>query len=134
MPILAKSFDIDINKLNESSARELLHNAFKIHYYSGTFYALNKALKTFSNKCEVKEWFSYNAQPYHFKLIFKVSNTGLTQSWRNLGSAIGDTFLPLSNFIANILSSVAKWLSQLNASFSRLSAGIVSVVAGLYDF
>ncbi|MBR8466546.1 phage tail protein I, partial [Campylobacter sp. faydin G-140] len=76
LPILATSFDVDIDGLSQSLARELLHNAFKIHYYSGTFYALNKALKTFLNKCEVKEWFSYNAQPYHFKLIFKVSNTG----------------------------------------------------------
>ncbi|MBE2987219.1 phage tail tape measure protein [Campylobacter sp. RM12920] len=58
----------------------------------------------------------------------------LTQSWRNLGSSIGDTFLPLSNSIANILSSVAKWLSQLNSQFPRLSAGLVSVVAGLMIF
>ncbi|PPB60464.1 phage tail tape measure protein [Campylobacter hyointestinalis] len=58
----------------------------------------------------------------------------LTQSWRNLGSAIGDTFLPLSNSIANILSGVAKWLSQLNSQFPRLSAGLVSVVAGLMIF
>ncbi|MGG7074578.1 phage tail tape measure protein [Campylobacter sp. 9BO] len=58
----------------------------------------------------------------------------LTQSWRNLGSSIGDTFLPLSNSIANILSSVAKWLSQLNSLFPRLSAGLVSVVAGLMIF
>ncbi|QCD44863.1 phage tail tape measure protein [Campylobacter mucosalis] len=58
----------------------------------------------------------------------------LTQSWRNLVSSIGDVFLPLSNSIANILSSVAKWLNQLNSQFPRLSAGLVSVVAGLMIF
>ena len=40
LPILAASFDVDIGGLNEMNARWLIKNAFKIHFYSGSFYAV----------------------------------------------------------------------------------------------
>jgi len=43
LPVLSASFDVDIDGLSENEARELIKNAFEIHYYSGTFYSLNKA-------------------------------------------------------------------------------------------
>ncbi|MBE2985449.1 phage tail protein [Campylobacter sp. RM9344] len=45
LPILAASFDVDIEGLSEIAARELIKNAFAIHYYSGTFYAVKKAVQ-----------------------------------------------------------------------------------------
>ncbi|WP_170000605.1 phage tail protein I [Campylobacter sp. RM9328] len=79
LPILAANFDVDIDKLSESTARELIKNAFEIHYYSGTFYSLNKALKLFYATTNVKEWYEYGGAPYHFKLELEVSKTGINQ-------------------------------------------------------
>ena len=77
LPILAQSFDADIDGLSEAAARELIKNAFEIHFYSGTFYSLNKALKAFYSQCEIKEWHEYGGEPYHFKLELEASNQGI---------------------------------------------------------
>lgn len=58
----------------------------------------------------------------------------VTQAWRNLGSSLGETFLPLTNLLASILSKVAGVLSSLNEKFPRLSAIVVSAAAGLMIF
>ena len=58
----------------------------------------------------------------------------VTQAWRNLGSSLGETFLPLTNLLASILSKVAGVLSSLNEKFPRLSAIVVSAAAGFMIF
>ena len=78
LPILAASFDVDIDGLNENEARELIKNAFEIHYYSGTFYSLNKALSALYADAKVKEWFDYAGLPYHFKLELDASKNGVS--------------------------------------------------------
>ncbi len=77
LPILAASFDVSIGGLNEQSAREMIKNAFKLHYYSGTIYTLKKALKAFLGSSKVKEWFSYAGKPYHFKVEIEIANKEL---------------------------------------------------------
>nr|DAR66824.1 MAG TPA: tail protein [Caudoviricetes sp.] len=79
LPILAQSFDVDIESLSESATRELIKNAFEIHFYSGTFYSLNKALKSFYSQCKIKEWHKYGGEPYHFKLELEASNQGISK-------------------------------------------------------
>lgn len=78
LPILAASFDVDIDGLSQNEARELIKNAFEIHYYSGTFYSLNKALKALYSDVRVREWFEYKGEPYHFKLELDASKNGLS--------------------------------------------------------
>ena len=78
LPVLAASFDVDIDGLNENEARELIKNAFEIHYYSGTFYSLNKALSALYADAKVKEWFDYTGLPYHFKLELDASKNGVS--------------------------------------------------------
>ena len=78
LPILAASFDVDIDGLSQSEARGLIKNAFEIHYYSGTFYSLNKALKALYSDVRVREWFEYKGEPYHFKLELDASKNGLS--------------------------------------------------------
>lgn len=78
LPILAASFDVYIDGLSEIAVRELIKNAFEIHYYSGTFYSLNKALKSFYTTTNVKEWHEYGGAPYHFKLELEASKTGIS--------------------------------------------------------
>ena len=58
----------------------------------------------------------------------------LTQAWRNLGSNLGETFLPLTNAVASVLGGIAGALSELNSKFPTLSAVIVSAVAGFMMF
>ena len=58
----------------------------------------------------------------------------LTQAWRNLGSSLGETFLPLTNTVASVLGGIAGALSDLNSKFPTLSAVIVSAVAGFMMF
>lgn len=77
LPVLAASFDVDIDGLNENEARELIKNAYEIHYYSGTFYSLNKALSALYADAKVKEWFDYAGLPYHFKLELDASKNGV---------------------------------------------------------
>ncbi|PPB54987.1 phage tail protein I [Campylobacter hyointestinalis] len=77
LPVLAASFDVDIDTLSEVAAHELIKNAFEIHYYSGTFYSLQKALSSFFDTAKVYEWFSYGGKPYHFKLELEASNQGI---------------------------------------------------------
>ena len=80
LPILAQSFDADIDGLSEAAARELIKNAFEIHFYSGTFYSLNKALKAFYSQCEIKEWHEYGGEPYRFKLILEAGEKGVSEA------------------------------------------------------
>lgn len=77
LPILAASFDVDIDGLSEANARELIKNAFEIHYYSGTFYSLQKTLSSFFSTAKVHEWFKYGGEPYHFKLELEASRQGI---------------------------------------------------------
>jgi len=45
LPHLAVGYDVDISGLTEDEARKYLHNAFEIHKYKGTVYAVKKAIE-----------------------------------------------------------------------------------------
>ena len=76
LPILADSFDVD----GEDSARKLIKNAFEIHYYSGTLYSLNKALRSFYADIRILEWFSYDGEPYCFKVEIDLKDDGTDET------------------------------------------------------
>lgn len=89
LPVLAASFDVNISALSETSAREMIKDAFRLHYYSGTLYALKKALKAFLGNSEVKEWFSYAGRPYHFKVEIEIGDKPLLKDdYRTLDDLI----------------------------------------------
>ena len=92
LPVLAASFDVDIDGLNENEARELIKNAFEIHYYSGTFYSLNKALSALYADAKVKEWFDYAGLPYHFKLELDASKNGVSPQTLKRSDEIINTY------------------------------------------
>ena len=58
----------------------------------------------------------------------------LTQAWRNLGSNLGETFLPLANLLASALGGIAGTLGELNSKFPTTSAVMVSAVTGFMMF
>lgn len=92
LPVLAASFDVDIDGLNENEARELIKNAYEIHYYSGTFYSLNKALSALYTDAKVKEWFDYAGLPYHFKLELDASKNGVSPQTLKRSDEIINTY------------------------------------------
>lgn len=55
LPILAQSYDVDIEGLGETAARGLIKNAFEIHFYSGTFYATKKAVSAYDKDALIVE-------------------------------------------------------------------------------
>lgn len=55
LPILAQSYDVDIEGLGEAAAIELIRNAFEIHFYSGTFYAVKKAVSAYDKDALIIE-------------------------------------------------------------------------------
>ncbi|MGP1484897.1 MAG: phage tail protein [Campylobacter sp.] len=74
---LAHMFDIEPKSINLNETKELLKEPIKTYFNEGTFYSLNKALKSFYSECEIKEWFNYGGKPYHFKLDLEASKTGI---------------------------------------------------------
>jgi phage tail P2-like protein len=65
---LAESFDVDISGLNEQQTRELLQDAFKIHYYAGTPYSIKRALAIVFKHAGIQEWQEYEGNPYYFRI------------------------------------------------------------------
>ncbi|MBT0611953.1 phage tail protein I [Campylobacter hyointestinalis] len=120
LPILAANFDVDIDGLSKIAARELIKNAFEIHYYSGTFYSLQKALSAFYDTAKISEWHSYGGKPYHFKLSLEASNKGISKEslaktdelvneYKNVRSVFDGTSIAISSR-ANV--SVASFASS----------------------
>ncbi|MDR0666863.1 MAG: phage tail protein I [Campylobacteraceae bacterium] len=73
LPHLAQSFDVDISGLDEAQTRELLQDAFQIHYYAGTPYAINRALQIIFKNARIEEWFTYGGEPYYFRITAEIS-------------------------------------------------------------
>ena len=55
LPILAASLDVDIDGLDENAARGRVKSAFEIHYYSGTAWAVRKAVQAIDPYATVVE-------------------------------------------------------------------------------
>ncbi|MDR2342780.1 MAG: phage tail protein I [Campylobacteraceae bacterium] len=80
LPHLAESFDVDISGLNEQQTRELLQDAFKIHYYAGTPYSIKRALQIVFAHAGIEEWMQYEGNPYYFRITVNSTPniTGIT--------------------------------------------------------
>jgi phage tail P2-like protein len=77
LPHLAESFDVDISGLDEAHTRELLQDAFQIHYYAGTPYSIKRALSIVFQDANIEEWQEYNGNPYYFRVTVQ-SNPDIT--------------------------------------------------------
>ena len=126
LPVLAASFDVDIDGLNENEARELIKNAFEIHYYSGTFYSLNKALSALYADTKVKEWFEYSGLPYHFKLELDASKNGVNPQTLKRSDEIINTYKNVRSVYdgASIKATASINLKAYSCTFSGESISV----------
>lgn len=68
LPWLAAAMRVDIDGLDIAEQRQLISNAFEIHKYKGTVYAVQKALDVVFADAQIKEFFS----PFEFDADVKV--------------------------------------------------------------
>mgnify|MGYP000897796282 CR=1 FL=1 len=61
--------------------RQLIKNAIKVHRYRGTPYAVEQVIQDYFGDGYVEEWFEYNGQPYHFRVV--TSNPSVTGELAN---------------------------------------------------
>lgn len=84
LPHLAEQFHITgnegwINCQNDSEKRSLIKNAIRIHKYKGTKFALEKVLEALNLNGKIFEWFDYEGQPYHFRVILDLFGRGFDE-------------------------------------------------------
>lgn len=68
--------------------RDLVKNSVKVHKKMGTKYAMETALGSIWPKSEVEEWFSYEGEPHHFRVVCDVTEDRITASLAQLVKAI----------------------------------------------
>lgn len=68
---LAWQFHMDIydDGADIETKRNSVKTAIQYHRYKGTAWAVKEAAGAVSKNAEVKEWFDYGGEPYHFKAI-----------------------------------------------------------------
>ncbi len=97
--------------------RKLIKSAIELHRYKGTPYAIKKVLEALGLQGEVKEWYQYGGESYHFKIDLGVQNREITPELR-------DKLLRLINEYKNERS----WLEELILSY--LATGVLGFALG----
>lgn len=68
--------------------RDMVKNSVKVHKRMGTKYAVETALGSLWPKSEVEEWFDYDGEPHHFRVVCDVTEDRITASFGQLIKAI----------------------------------------------
>lgn len=110
---------IDIPWYNQSDSKDIkigiIRNSDEIFWYLGTTYAVEKVISSIFGECEVVEWFSYDGDPFHFKI-----NTSNPQ--------ISENMIDLFN---NVIKNVKRKSAILDAveitltAFMQLNEGFI---------
>lgn len=71
LDILAADFKIDWYDAESPVwyKRQTVKECILVHKFKGTKYAVETALHSMFMSAEVQEWFEYNGEPYHFKVV-----------------------------------------------------------------
>lgn len=68
--------------------RELVKNSVKVHKKMGTKYAVETALGGVYPQSEVEEWFQYNGNPHHFRVVCDVTENEIQASYQAIVDAV----------------------------------------------
>lgn len=80
LDILAYDFKVDWYELDAPiwNKRQAIKECMLVHKYKGTKYAVETALRSMYNSAEVKEWFEYGGEPFHFTVkVYGATSAGL---------------------------------------------------------
>lgn len=68
---LAWQYHVDFYEVNASltEKRHMVKESIKVHRIKGTPQAIEAACKSRAKEIEVKEWFEYGGEPYHFRVV-----------------------------------------------------------------
>ncbi|WZL82692.1 phage tail protein I [Vallitaleaceae bacterium 9-2] len=89
-----RSFDISIK-------RQLVKDAYLYKCYKGTPFAVERLIKTVYGEGEVKEWFEYEGEPYHFR-VYTRNRTEVEENRETFMKAIGSV-KNLRSFLDDII-------------------------------
>lgn len=118
LPILAASFDVDIDGLNEITARKLVKNAFSIHRLSGTAYAVRMAVASIDSGVLVIEG-NLN-QKHNASFSFdSVRRYGSNNHWAEYSII---TTMPLSRQKAAQIADKAKSVAPVRCVLATIDA------------
>lgn len=57
---------------------ELVRNAIELHRTKGTPFAIERVFSLLGLNAQLQEWFEYGSDPYHFKVVVRVNERGIT--------------------------------------------------------
>ncbi len=80
LDILAYDFKVEWYELDAPirNKRQAIKECMLVHKYKGTKYAVETALRSMYNSAEVKEWFEYGGEPFHFTVkVYGSTSDGL---------------------------------------------------------
>jgi len=76
LPFLAYAFKVDFwdETLSVADKRRVIESSLLLHQRKGTLWALERVFEALEMEAEVKEWFEYDAEAYHFKIDVFISD------------------------------------------------------------
>lgn len=97
LPHLAEQYHITGNEgwlqaISETEKRNLIKSSIKMHRYKGTKYAIEEVFKTLNIIGNVEEWFNYDGDPYHFKVILQIFNRAINEETETKLRALIDEY------------------------------------------
>ena len=116
--------------------RQAVKECMLVHKYKGTKYAVETALRSMYNSAEVKEWFEYGGEPFHFQVkVYGSNGSGLKTLYlkilyaKNLRSVMDDVkfvLIPEKEIDAFFGAKLASIKKRLGASLRSESDDIYS--------
>lgn len=104
LDILAKDFKVDWYDPDYSLAqkRQTIKDSWHVHRTLGTKAAVETAIRAIYPDAEVKEWFEYNGEPYHFKLLIDASYERVDQAKHQRVLERVDYYKPLRSVLDEV--------------------------------
>ena len=125
LPHLAEQYHITGNEgwlqcQTDADKRSLIKKAIELHRYKGTKYALINVLNSLNINGDIKEWFEYGGDPFHFKIDIFLQNYVYTQNvFENLKKMI-EEYKNVRSVLEEIsiesqFDAVLNWATYTNA-------------------
>jgi len=125
LPHLAEQYHITGNEgwlqcQSDSDKRALIKKAIELHRYKGTKYALINVLKSLNINGDIKEWFEYDGDPFHFKIDIFLQNYAYNEKvFENLKKMI-EEYKNVRSVLEEIsiesqFNAVLNWATYTNA-------------------